>query len=65
MAYEADPEATQLIVANRPAGSDEPAKVTTIDLRSPRGEIEIPAQSADDDVWTSAVAPGKGPSDSV
>ena len=63
--YEADPEATQLIVANRPAGSDEPATVTTIDLTDPSGQVEIPAQSVDDEVWTSAVAPGKGPSDSV
>jgi hypothetical protein len=65
VAYEAVPEAKQLIVANRPAGSDEPANVTMVDLTSPRGELEIPAHSADDEVWTSAVAPDRGPSDSV
>lgn len=65
VAYEADPAATQLVVANRPAGSEEPAQVTTIELASPRGEVTIPAQSGDDDVWTSAVAPDKAPSETV
>lgn len=63
--YEADPEATALTIASRPAGSAEPAHVTTIELTTPTGEIEIPAQSEDDDVWTSAAAPDQAPSESV
>ena len=34
-------------------------------LVAPRGEVQIPAQSADDEVWTSAVAPDQAPSESV
>ena len=63
--FEAPPEATALVVATRPRGSDDPAKVTTIDLAAATGTVEIPAQSEDDEVWTSVVAPGRGPSDAV
>lgn len=63
--YEADPEATALTVANRPNGSDEPAHVTTIALTSTTGQVEIPARSADDEVWTSVVAEGRAPSQSA
>lgn len=65
VAYEADPAATALTVATRPKDSDEPAHVTTIALTAPKGELTIPATSADDDVWTSVVAEGRAPSQSA
>ncbi|MDA0181200.1 hypothetical protein OJ997_12910 [Solirubrobacter phytolaccae] len=65
VAFEAPPEATGLVVATRPRGSDEPARVETFPLDSLTGEVQVPAQSADDEVWTSVVAPEKGPSESV
>jgi hypothetical protein len=65
IAFEAPPEATALVVATRPRGSGAPAQVTTIPLDARAGEIEVPAQSDDDEVWTSVVAPEGGASEAV
>ena len=60
--YEADPQASALVVATRPKGSDEPATAHTFDLDQAKGEVEVPAGDRDYDVWTSVVTPGKGAS---
>jgi hypothetical protein len=64
VAFQAPPDANALIVATRPRGSDEPAHVQTFPLDATTGQVEVPAQSADDEVWTS-VATDQGPSASA
>src|SRR4051794_4059503 len=61
--YDAPPEATALTVALRPKGSSEPAIVRAVALDSPRGEVELPADDRDYDVWTSVSGPGRAPSE--
>jgi hypothetical protein len=65
VAFEAPPEATALVVATRPRGSDQPAHVETFPLDATTGAVEVPAQSEDDEVLTSVTAPGQAPSDAV
>ncbi len=65
VAYDAPPEAETLVVATRPKGSDAPAQVRAFPIERAKGEVEIPAQSGDDEVWTSVAAPGKSPSEAV
>lgn len=60
--YEADPQASALVVATRPKGSDQPATAHTFDLDQAKGAVEVPAGDLDYDVWTSVVTPGKGAS---
>jgi hypothetical protein len=61
--YDAPPEATALAVALRPKGSSEPALVRAVALDSLRGEVELPADDRDYDVWTSVVGAGGAPSE--
>ncbi|MBE2316212.1 hypothetical protein DVA67_009510 [Solirubrobacter sp. CPCC 204708] len=63
--FEAPPEATELVVATRPRGTGAPAQVNTFKIDRTNGQVEVPAQSDDDEVWTSAVAPGQGASETV
>lgn len=65
IAFEAPAEADGLVVATRPRGSDAPAHVQTFPLDGTTGEVEVPARSDDDEVWTSVVVPGQGPSEAV
>ena len=65
VAFEAPPEATALVVATRPRGSDLPATTSTFAIDETTGQVEVPAQSEDDEVWTSVVAPGQAPSQSA
>ena len=59
-AYDAPPEATALAVALRPKGSDEPARHRAPSRSTrPRGEVELPADDRDYDVWTSVVGAGR------
>jgi hypothetical protein len=53
--YEAPPEATALAVALRPKGSNAPAVTTAFKLDGAKGEVELPADDRDYDVWTSVV----------
>ena len=55
--YEADPEASTLVVATRPKGSDEPAEAHAFPLEEAKGAVEVPAGDLDYDVWTSVVVP--------
>ncbi|MDA0170611.1 hypothetical protein OJ998_16035 [Solirubrobacter taibaiensis] len=63
--FEAPPEATAIVVATRPRGSDVPATTTAFAIDKATGEVEVPAQSEDDEVWTSVVVPGQAPSQSA
>lgn len=65
VSFEAPPEADTLVVATRPRGSEEPARVKAFPLDHAHGQVEVPAQSDDDEVWTSVVAAGQGPSEAV
>ena len=65
VAFEAPPEATAVVVATRPRGSDLPATTSTFAIDQATGQVEVPAQSEDDEVWTSVVAPGQAPSQSA
>ena len=60
--YEADPEASTLVVATRPKGSDAPATTQAFPLEQAKGTVEVPAEDPDVDVWTSVVTPDKGAS---
>ncbi len=51
------------MVALRPKGSDAPATTKAFAIDHATGTVEVPAGDADYDVWTSVVAPGKGPSE--
>jgi hypothetical protein len=61
--YEAGPEASTLVVATRPKGSDEPATAHAFPLDSATGAVEVPAGDRDYEVWTSVVAPDRGASE--
>ena len=63
--YEASPDATALVVALRPAGSDAPAVTRAFALDAARGEVELPADDRDYDVWTSVVRPDGAASEGV
>jgi hypothetical protein len=63
--YTAPPEASALVVATCPKGSTQPATTRSFALDSPTGEVEVPAVSDDDDVWTSVVTPDQGASAAV
>ena len=63
LAYEAPPDANALVVAVRPAGSDEPAATRAIALDGATGEIELPA--GDNDVWVSVARPDGSASEGV
>jgi hypothetical protein len=65
IAFEAPPEATALVVATRPRGTDQPARVETFRLEARTGEVEVPVQSEDDEVLTSVSAPEQAPSEAV
>lgn len=65
VAYEAPPNATALVVALRPAGSDAPAVSRAFALDGARGEVELPAGDRDYDVWTSVVRPDGSASEGV
>jgi hypothetical protein len=54
--YDAPPDAAALAVALRPKGSDEPAVTKAFPLDLAKGQVEIPADDRDYDVWTSVVA---------
>ena len=45
--YEAPPEATALVVAARPIGSDAPAITRAFALDAAHGEVELPADDGD------------------
>lgn len=60
--YEADPEASTLVVAKRPKGSNEPAVAQSFPLDAAKGAVEVPAEDLDYDVWTSVVTPERGAS---
>jgi hypothetical protein len=53
--YEAPPEATAMAVALRPKGSNGPAVTTAFKLDGAKGEVELPADDREYDVWTSVV----------
>ena len=53
--YEAPANATALAVALRPKGSDEPAVTRAIALNTRSGELELPTDDREYDVWTSVV----------
>jgi hypothetical protein len=53
--YDAPPEATALAVALRPKGSDGPAVTKAFKLDTSKGQVEIPADDREYDVWTSVV----------
>jgi hypothetical protein len=53
--YDAPPDATALAVALRPKGSDEPAVTKAFALDTAQGQLEVPADDRDYDVWTSVV----------
>ena len=53
--YDAPPDATALAVARRPKGSDEPAITKAFPIDHAKGEVEIPADDRDYDVWTSVL----------
>jgi hypothetical protein len=63
--FQAPPDATALVVATRPRGTDLPATTNAFPLDASTGAVEVPAQSDDDEVWTSVVAPGQAPSQSA
>jgi hypothetical protein len=65
VAYDAPPEATALVVALRPKGSDEPATTRAFSLDAPAGEVELAAGDRDYDVWTSVVGPDGAASEGV
>jgi hypothetical protein len=65
VAYEAPPGATTLVVALRLAGSDEPAVTKAFPLDGGSGEVELPADDRDYDVWTSVVGPDGAASEGV
>ena len=50
-----------LVVATRPRGSDLPATTNTFAIdETHAAQVEVPAQSEDDEVWTSVVGSGAG-----
>jgi hypothetical protein len=53
--YHAPPEATAIAVALRPKGSDEPAVTKAFPLDTASGQVEVPADDREYDVWTSVV----------
>ena len=55
--FDAPPEATVLAVALRPKGSDQPAVTHAFALDATSGEVELPADDRDLEVWTSVVGP--------
>jgi len=63
VAYDTDPNASALVVAMRPKGTDEPATTHAFGLDQAKGTVEIPAENRDYDVWTSVVAPDRGASE--
>ena len=65
VAYDAPPEATALVVALRPKGSDEPATTRAFSLDVATGEVELAAGDGDYDVWTSVVGPDGAASEGV
>jgi hypothetical protein len=65
VSYTAPPEATALVVATRPKGSTQPATTRSFALDATTGDVEVPAVSDDDDVWTSVVVPDRGASAAV
>jgi hypothetical protein len=54
--YQAPPDAAALTVALRPKGSDAPAVTQAIPLDTAAGQIELPADDREYDVWTSVVS---------
>jgi hypothetical protein len=63
--YDAEPEATALVVALRPKGSTAPATTKAFPLDHAQGAVQIPAGDEDYDVWTSVVDPRRGASEGV
>jgi hypothetical protein len=63
VAYDAEPDATALVVAVRPKDSKAPATTASFPLDHAHGEVELEAPDEDVDVWTSVVAPGRGASE--
>jgi hypothetical protein len=61
--YKAEPDATALVVALRPKGSDAPAITKAFPLDQHQGTVKVDAGDQDYDVWTSVVAPDKGASE--
>ena len=61
----APPEATALVVAAAPAGPDEPARTAPSRSTHARGEVELPADERDYDVWASVVGADGAASEGV
>jgi hypothetical protein len=61
--YDAPPDATALAVALRCKRSNEPAITRAIVLESTRGELELPADDGEYEVWTSVIGADGVPSE--
>jgi hypothetical protein len=65
ISYDAEPQASALVVALRPKGSNAPATTQAFPLDGAHGEVQVPAGNEDYDVWTSVVDPNRGASEGV
>ena len=63
--YDAPPESSALVVAVRAKGANAPAQTHAFPLDGIRGEVEVPADGREYEVWTSVVGRDGAPSEGV